>query len=52
MFTKQLSNSKPFRLPAGMIGHYYEFEISGYTTIYEVDIATSMAELSPTTGVI
>jgi hypothetical protein len=45
IFSKMVNTSKPFRLPAGKIGHYYEFEISGYLPVYEVSLATSMQEL-------
>lgn len=44
-FTKTVISSLPFRLPAGIIGHYFEVEVSGVTDIYEIDLATSMKEL-------
>lgn len=48
VFTKNVVTTRPFRLPAGKIGNYYEFEISGYAPVFEVAAATSMQELSPT----
>jgi hypothetical protein len=45
VFSKNVLNSKPFRLPAGKVGSTYEFELMGYSPIYTVDIATSMSEL-------
>lgn len=44
-FTKTVLSPLPFRLPAGIVGHYFEVEVSGVTDVYEVDLATSMKEL-------
>jgi len=50
VFTKNVYNSKPFRLPSGYVASEYEFEISGYLPVYGVDIATAMSELSTLGG--
>lgn len=47
IFTKYVYNSRPFRLPGGYTASSFSFEIVGFATVYEVDLATSMAELSP-----
>jgi len=44
-FQKTLYTSAPFRLPAGITGHYFEIEISSCCDVYEMDVATSMKEL-------
>lgn len=45
VFTKLVNNSLPFRLPAGIVGHYFEIEIASCCDVYEIDLATSMKEL-------
>lgn len=47
VFTKNLSDSKPFRIPGGYLADTWEIEISGTdVTIHEVMLAETMAELA------
>ena len=45
VFSKAVTSSSAFRLPAGKVGHYFEFEVASTSPIYEVDVATSMKDL-------
>lgn len=45
VFTKTIDTDLPFRLPSGVVGTTFEFEIESNMNIYQVDIATSMNEL-------
>ena len=44
-FTKAVTSSAPFRLPAGFVGDMFEVEVSSNMNIYQIDMATSMKEL-------
>lgn len=46
VFSKNISNSKPFRLPAGYIGKDVEIMIVGNAPVYRVDLASSITELA------
>ena len=43
--THTVSSDKPFRLPAGIIGTWFEIEVESNMPVYQIDIATSMQEL-------
>lgn len=42
---KNITNSNIFKLPAGYVADYYEFEISSNIEVTQVDLATSSMEL-------
>jgi hypothetical protein len=46
VFTKNVTSSTPFRLPAGFLSEVYNIGISANTRTYSVAVATSVAELS------
>ncbi len=46
VFTKNVTSSMPFRLPAGFLSEVYSIGISANTRTYSVAVATSVAELS------
>jgi hypothetical protein len=42
---EDVSSMKPFRLPAGIVGDYFEIEVESNFPVYQIDFATSMREL-------
>lgn len=46
VFTKNVTSSTPFRLPAGFLSEVYNIGISANTRTYSVAVATSVAELA------
>jgi len=46
VFTKKVYSTKPFRLPAGIVGRDIEIALVGAIPVYSVDIASSMTELT------
>lgn len=44
IYTKSVTNSRPFRLPAGIVGREYEIKLTGNVPVYGVELATSMQE--------
>lgn len=46
MFSKNITNNRPFRLPAGYIGKDIEIMIVGNAPVYRVDLASSITELA------
>ena len=43
--TQTVTSDKPFRLPAGITGTWFEVEVESNMPVYQIDIATSMREL-------
>lgn len=46
MYSKVVTNSRPFRLPAGYVGREVEIALTGNVPVYSIDLATSFSELS------
>lgn len=46
IFEREVAHSRPFRLPHSQRGLEWRVELEGVTTVHEVHIATSMAELT------
>lgn len=44
-FSKDIVNSKPFRLPGGFRGRKFEIALEGYLPVQRVDVASGMDEL-------
>lgn len=43
--TQEVVSNKPFRLPAGCVGDWFEVEVESNMPVYQIDFATSMVEL-------
>lgn len=43
--TQDVLSGAPFRLPAGIVGTWFEIEVESNLPIYQIDMATSMREL-------
>jgi hypothetical protein len=48
--TRQITSSRPFRLPPMGRGIYWSYEIEGTTPVHEIHLATSVMELAEPTG--
>lgn len=46
VFLKHVTDTKPFRLPAGIVGKDVEIVLGGSVPVYRVDLASSMTELT------